>query len=600
MADVIVKRFLKDYSSSFQLHLDNLKEHVLSVCQQFIGPLSADDSQMSQLQAHLQAQRALALLEGRLRPLDSLQFSPVPQPVAIATQALDIEVGAAPLRSPSAPREPPLREFRRALKEDSVEVVRAYLSVRPQDLTERFDNRWTPLHVAAFYDSVQSCKVLVQDFNASLTARDDHQWTPLHVAVHNNSHRCTEVLGLKRELLELPTKHQQTAVHIACERGHIPTLLALAKCGARLNVREKRTDCTPLHVAAAKGFDKIIQLLLDRKVDVAATAGERKWTALHFAAHSGNPTACQVLMQHGASANIVDAMGTTPLMTALAERQEQVALALIPQTDITISDVNNRTAVYFAARFGWARSLQQMLQRLTDPMQRLAVVNQCDNAQPPFSPLMKAIHYGHVECVRILINNGASTAHTSRLVAGSPNTEIRTLMNVPGIDKDVAEIQSVFTKLKPYLDTATGNTKRPLLAAYTLSKQLTSIVESLRGAKFLELGRQLILCTQAIIKEMYQHMCIPVSVTYEDQLKQCRGSLSASRLTSEQRATQFEFMLSQGAQLMRGSVLSLDGAECVKLVQALQVVLEACAYVLYKLPGRHGALQTPPGLATIS
>lgn len=78
---------------------------------------------------------------------------------------------------------------------------------------------------------------------------------------------------------------------------------------------------TPFHAFALRGCRKLVKLALKSGVDANLQMGEPegvpgKCTALHLAAHRGDVSIIDILLQNGANVNQVDAEGRTPIFYA--------------------------------------------------------------------------------------------------------------------------------------------------------------------------------------------------------------------------------------------------------------------------------------------
>lgn len=74
-------------------------------------------------------------------------------------------------------------------------------------------------------------------------------------------------------------------------------------------------DDTPLHVAAWRDDVRAIELLIKAGVDVNAQ-GDMSSTALHIASSKGNKKIQDLLLNNGASTEIVNEFGLKPLQTS--------------------------------------------------------------------------------------------------------------------------------------------------------------------------------------------------------------------------------------------------------------------------------------------
>lgn len=138
-------------------------------------------------------------------------------------------------------------------------------------------------------------------------------------------------------------------IHAVCSR----CAELLLQGGAEVNVRMRESRLTPLHVAARRGLEEHAELFLGHRADVLATnqegetplnaacsgaerpseagrylrviqkllgagadprtAGRKQHTPLHNACANCSPRIVDVLLQHGAMADVANCAGYTPM-----------------------------------------------------------------------------------------------------------------------------------------------------------------------------------------------------------------------------------------------------------------------------------------------
>ncbi|XP_059620017.1 ankyrin repeat and MYND domain-containing protein 2 [Phlebotomus argentipes] len=94
---------------------------------------------------------------------------------------------------------------------------------------------------------------------------------------------------------------------------------------------------TPLQHACYKGNKEIVQMFLDRGADVNASKHEYSYTALHFAALSGNVDVCLLLLHAGANANDTNSVGRTAAQMASFVSNHRVVAVInnyVPKQEI--------------------------------------------------------------------------------------------------------------------------------------------------------------------------------------------------------------------------------------------------------------------------
>jgi len=111
--------------------------------------------------------------------------------------------------------------------------------------------------------------------------------------------------------LEATSGNGDTALMMASYRHNLPAVIALLKKGAQVN----RPGWSALHYAAASGDQAITQLLLEHHADIDAESPTRV-TPLMIAAREGQQGAVQLLLNAGANASLKSADGMSALQFA--------------------------------------------------------------------------------------------------------------------------------------------------------------------------------------------------------------------------------------------------------------------------------------------
>jgi len=169
---------------------------------------------------------------------------------------------------------------------------------------EAVDNEgWTPLHAAASAGNVDIAQILV-DNGANLAAVNNEGEVPLDLAEEDEMD----------EFLSEEIDNQELEVE---EARNEEEMLMIEDATSWLN--QKKIDetldwqgATALHVAAAKGYNKVISTILQiGSVDVNVRDVDG-WTPLHAAVHWGSKTACELLTEAGADFDLKNSNGQTP------------------------------------------------------------------------------------------------------------------------------------------------------------------------------------------------------------------------------------------------------------------------------------------------
>jgi ankyrin repeat protein len=123
------------------------------------------------------------------------------------------------------------------------------------------------LHVAAANDSVEAAKILI-GHGAKINVRDAvNNDTALIYGIRDGKFRVAEYLLHAGADHSLTDKRGFAPLHIAVARDDIKLVQCLLDHGAAIDVRTQGDGRTSLMIAAAAGFDEMVEILLFRGAD---------------------------------------------------------------------------------------------------------------------------------------------------------------------------------------------------------------------------------------------------------------------------------------------------------------------------------------------
>jgi len=182
----------------------------------------------------------------------------------------------------------------------------------------------------------------------------------------------------------------------------LPTAAERVMRGALLGVE------VPLAEAVKCATDKDIKEMLDdaratgRLASLLGERNLRRQTPLHIAADAGKEGAVELLLDYGASANVVDGRGETALHAAGANGHTHIVRLLLRRGAQVLSDKQGQTALHRAARRGHATAVAAMLDRGEAWFAWFADSFERGEAQGGSTPLHAATVAGHAAVVNVI------------------------------------------------------------------------------------------------------------------------------------------------------------------------------------------------------
>ncbi|XP_069822299.1 ankyrin repeat domain-containing protein 27 isoform X2 [Dendropsophus ebraccatus] len=149
-------------------------------------------------------------------------------------------------------------------------------------------------------------------------SRDDRGYTPLHIAAICGQSQFIDLLISKGAVVNATDYHGSTPLHLACQKGHQKIALLLLHYKASRDIQDNNGN-TSLHLACTYGHEDCVKALVYYDVNSCRMdcGNEKGDTALHIAARWGYQGIIEVLLQNGASTNILNKRKETPLQCAL-------------------------------------------------------------------------------------------------------------------------------------------------------------------------------------------------------------------------------------------------------------------------------------------
>ncbi|KAG7522037.1 ankyrin repeat domain-containing protein 27 isoform X1 [Solea senegalensis] len=149
-------------------------------------------------------------------------------------------------------------------------------------------------------------------------SRDDRGYTPLHAAAICGQAHLIDLLVSKGATVNATDYHALTPLHLACQRGYQGVTLLLLHYKANTDAQDNNGS-TPLHLACMYGHEDCVKALVyyDLQVCRLDLQNDKGDTALHMAARWGYEGIIQVLLENGASTNILNKSKDSPFQCAL-------------------------------------------------------------------------------------------------------------------------------------------------------------------------------------------------------------------------------------------------------------------------------------------
>jgi ankyrin repeat protein len=318
-----------------------------------------------------------------------------------------------------------------AVNEGNLEVIKILLEHCWTNLSIKDCKSRTALHIAAKSNQVEALRLLLEK-GCDTNVLGKSSFTPLHYAAKKG---CTDaiqaLLSDPSTSVDQPDFGGRTALHIAVNGNKFDAVKSLLANGADPNLRDTFKGKTPLHVAVELGNMESAELLARHNTTNNNIQDSQGRTALHLAVLKDHVDfVCQLLM-HDADPNIRDEIFSTPLHYAAQKGRKNILSSFINKfskykikvfdttrqlpiynyyiskmvtelleggADPNAQDKNGQTPLHYAAASGNSLITTTLAEQQSTDVKLTDASGQ--------SALFKATIRDHVDCVRVLLNNG--------------------------------------------------------------------------------------------------------------------------------------------------------------------------------------------------
>jgi ankyrin repeat protein len=344
----------------------------------------------------------------------------------------------------------------------------------------------TALHWAVYRKDLELVEMLLEQ-GADPDMRNAYGATPMTVASEHGDYAIMKALVDAGGDIEAPNGEGQTLLMAVARTGNTATAGLLLDKGADVNARENWGGQSALMWASSQQQPAMIRLLIEHGADVDARGKDHDWprwvtseprnkpldpggyTPLLYAAREGCEACVEALLDGGASINLPDLRGQTPLLMATLNLHYDTAALLIEHgADVRRWDWWGRTALYNAIDLHLLTSSSRGDLPSTDErtaldiartlLEKGAYVDMRLKQEPPFrggdrgytdgSPdsrvlnggataLHKAAKAGDIEAVKLLLEYGARVDIANMVYEVTPLLAAAGVWRVYGIFREV-------------------------------------------------------------------------------------------------------------------------------------------------------------------
>ena len=391
----------------------------------------------------------------------------------------------------------------------------AKLLAKGVDINAKNKDGMTPLHIAAMNDNAKVAQLLLAKGARQLKNKNGEN--PLHVAAMNNSGAVAKLLLENGAKPNVKDKKDRTPLAYAVEKNHVDVVKELVDHGANVNIKadmgesqdkttdgkSKRIKGTLIECALLKKHFDIAKLLINAK-DAKINFTPQEFVArlnelpppqmlsgavisgyLSMAAEANNADVVALLLQKINVENLALDAGNALCIAAKNGNTDICKLLLDTLNGLEEADKKDTPNGHARHRRHRRRRPQLEIDKKNTPngmkadIDKLFIVGVAmgNTIVIPVTPLHEAVKGGNIDCVKLLLDQGADVNRQVGEPWGDGNTPLHHAVQ----NKD-PKIAVALTKLLMDKGAKAGLTKKKKKKAVDLTKN-EDIIELLDGAE---------------------------------------------------------------------------------------------------------------------
>jgi len=213
------------------------------------------------------------------------------------------------------------------------------------------------------FDLASIKKLYDKNSKEDINAKGDKGWTLLHHAALANKADIIAFALTKGAQINVQANDKSTPLIVASQVGAKQVVSLLTEKGAEINAR-MTGGFTALHLAAQQGQSEIVKILVAAGADKTLLS-EPKGSGLqpiHLAALGGHVSAMSALYKAGVSIDALTGDKKTPLMIALAAKQDKMANLIVNTgANLNAADAQGLTALMILASYDGSLELAKKM-----------------------------------------------------------------------------------------------------------------------------------------------------------------------------------------------------------------------------------------------